>query len=86
MRIVDLIDGAFEVRWMWLPLWLAANPNIKNRLELELRTLVALNGVTDTEEDLDALHRHVVRRFQELFPGFPGLGTFLDGMRTIEAT
>jgi hypothetical protein len=84
MRIVDLIDGAFEVRWMWLPFWLATNPRLKSELELELRTLVALNGITESEADLEALHRHVVRRIQEMFPAFPGLGQFLDGLYLVQ--
>jgi len=85
MRIVDLIDGAFEIRWMWLPFWLATHPMLKVSLELELRTLVAMNGLTDNEVDLDALHKHVVRRIQETFPAFPGLSQYLDGLKSIEA-
>ncbi len=86
MRLVELIDGAFEVRWTWLPLWLATNPKLRTSLEGELKTLVALNGLTDTEADLDVLHRHVVRRMQELFPQVRGLDTFLDRMRELELT
>lgn len=84
MRIVDLIDGAFEVRWMWLPFWLATNPKLRVALEGELKTIVALNALTDTAADLDALHNHVVRRIEELHPGMRGLQQFLDGMRSIE--
>lgn len=83
MRLVELVDGAFEVRWTWLPLWIATNPKLKVGLETELRTIVALNGVTDSEADLDALHRHVVVRLQEMFP-FKGLDRFLDGLRDVE--
>lgn len=83
MRIVDLIDDAFEVRWMWLPFWLATNPKLRQSLEAELKTVVALSGLTDTEADLDLLHSHVVRRLQELFPGMQGLSSFLDGMRLV---
>ena len=86
MRFVELIDGAFEVRWSWLPFWLATNPKLKASLEGELKTIVALNGVTDTDADLDLLHRHVVRRLQELFPGFKSLDIFLDGLRAVEAS
>jgi hypothetical protein len=86
LRIIDLIDGSFEIRWMWLPFWLATHVKLKTNLELELRTLIAMNAITDTEEDLDALHRHVVRRIQETFPAFPGLGAHLDGLLLIEAT
>lgn len=84
MRFVELINGAFEVRWTWLPFWLATNPKLRTSLEGELRTLVALNGLTDSEADLDMLHAHVVRRLQELFPQAGGLGGFLDGLRAVE--
>lgn len=83
MRLVELIDGAFEVRWMWLPFWLATNPKLRQSLEAELTTIVALSGLTESEADLDALHVHVVRRLQELFPGMQGLDTFLNGLRTV---
>lgn len=85
LRVVDLIDDAFEIRWTWLPFWLATNPKLKTGLELELQTLIALNSITEAEADLDALHRHVIKRIQETFPGFPGLGRYLDGLRHIEA-
>lgn len=84
MRIVELIDGAFEVRWTWLPLWLATNPKLRISLEGELKTIVALSGLTEAEADLDALHIHVVRRLQELFPQVKGLAEFLDGMRMLD--
>lgn len=86
MRIVELIDGAFEIRWTWLPFWLATNPKLRISLEGELTSIIAMSGLTDSEADLDALHAHVVRRLQELFPGITGLDAFLDGMKAIEAS
>lgn len=84
MKIVELIDGAWEIRWTWLPLWLATNPKLRSSLEGELQTLVALSGLTDSESDAELLHAHVVRRLQELFPAFKGLDVFLNGMKSIE--
>lgn len=84
MRFVELIDGAFEIRWSWLPVWLATNPKLKTSLEGELKTVIALSGLTDSEADLDLLHDHVVRRLQELFPGMKGLDAFLNGLRNVE--
>jgi len=84
MRIVELIDGAFEIRWTWLPLWLATNPLLKSSLENELKTIIAMNGVTDTAADLDAIHEHVVRRLQEMFPEVKGLDSYLNGMHALE--
>lgn len=83
MRFVELIDGAFEVRWMWLPFWLATNPKLKQSLEGEMKALVALNGITDSEEDLEQMHKHVVRRLKELFPDVTGLDVYLDGLRNV---
>ncbi len=83
MKIVELVDGAFEVRWMWLPFWLATNPKLKQVLEGEMKTLVALNGVTDSEEDLEQLHLHVVRRLRQMFPDISGLDLYLDGLKHV---
>lgn len=84
MRFVELVDGAFEVRWTWLPFWLATNPKLKTTLEGELKSIVALAGITASEADLDLMHAHVVRRLQELFPQMSGLREFLDGLRKVE--
>lgn len=84
MKFVELIDGAFEIRWTWLPFWLATNPKLKTTLEGEMKTLIALNGVQDSEEDLAMLHRHVVHRLQEMFPAMSGLDVFLDGLRAVQ--
>jgi flagellar biosynthesis/type III secretory pathway chaperone len=83
MKLVEAVGGAFEVRWTWLPFWLATNPKLKTVLEVEMKTLVALNGVTDSEEDLLAMHRHVARRLQELFPEFTGLQAYLESLETV---
>ena len=83
MKFVEIVDGAFEVRWTWLPFWLATNPKLKQSLEGEMKTLVALNGVTNSPEDLALLHRHVVSRLQAMFPSMTGLDAFLDGLQDI---
>lgn len=84
MKFIELIDGAFEIRWTWLPFWLATNPKLKTSLEGEMKTLIALNGIRDSEEDLAMLHRHVVSRLQEMFPEMVGLDVFLDGLRAVQ--
>lgn len=84
MKFIELIDGAFEIRWTWLPFWLATNPKLKTSLEGEMKALIALNGVQDSEEDLAMLHRHVVKRLQEMFPEMRGLDVFLDGLRAVQ--
>lgn len=83
MRLVELVDGAFELRWTWLPFWLATNPKLKQVLEGEMKTLVALNGVIDEDEDLDAMHRHVIRRLRQMFPEVEGLDVYLEGLKAV---
>jgi hypothetical protein len=83
MYIVELIDGAFEIRWTWLPFWIAMNPKLKMQLEGEMKTIVALNGVTDSSEDLEKMHRHVVRRLCEMFPEFDGLSSYLNALQLV---
>lgn len=83
MRAVELIDGAFEIRWTWLPFWIAMNPKLKQVLEGEMKTIVAFNGVTDSEEDLLQMHKHLLRRLSELFPEIDGLSEYLDALRYV---
>lgn len=78
-----MIDGAFEIRWTWLPFWLATNPKLKQTLEGEMKAIVALNGIRNVDEDLEKMHRHILRRITQLFPEMKGLDQFLDGMRDI---
>lgn len=82
-RFVEIVDGAFEIRWTWLPYWIATNPKLKTALEGEMKTIVALNGVRDTDEDLELLHDHVVRRLQELFPAMVGLDQYLHALKHV---
>lgn len=84
MRIIQLQDGVLEVRWTWLPFWMAANPALKQLIDDELKDACLLNAVTGSEEDLDALHRYCCRRLQERFPAFPGLGRYLDALTTVQ--
>lgn len=83
MRLVQIRDGHLEVRWTWLPYWLAVNPKLKTEVERGMRDAVLLGGVTTSEDDLDALHSYVVDRFSALFPVFEGLGRYLDALRGI---
>jgi hypothetical protein len=84
MRLVQLRDGALEIRWTWLPYWLAVNPKLKTLVEREMRDAALLGGVTTSEADLDGLHDFVLRRLSALFPAFPGLREHLDGLRLVK--
>lgn len=84
MRLVELIDGAIELRWTWLPYWLGANARLRAELETELRDITLLNGLTESPEDLDALNRTLCRRIQDRFPAFPGLGAALGALASVQ--
>ena len=76
-------EGRLEVRWTWLPYWLAVNPKLVLVIEREMRDRVLLGGVTTSEKDLDALHDFVRDRLQQQFK-FPGLDKLLDALRSVE--
>lgn len=84
MRLVQLRDGALEIRWTWLPYWLAVNPRLKQTVEREMRDASLLCGATTSEADLDGLHEFVLRRLHQLFPAFPGLREHLDSLRLVQ--
>ena len=83
MRLVQDNQGSLEITWTWLPFWLATNPALKEQVERELRDGCLMGGVTNTPEDMDAMHDFVVRRLQELFPSHDGLAEYLDGLKFI---
>ena len=84
MRLVQFQEGMLEIRWTWLPYWLAVNPKLKLEVEREMKDAVLLNGLTPSDEDLDALHTYVRDRFTKTFPAFPGLGAYLDAITLVE--
>lgn len=84
MRLVQVRDGVLEIRWTWLPYWLAVNPKLKSELERQMRDAVVLGGVTSSEADLDALHEFVCERLGSLFPSFGGLPSYLAGIQAVE--
>lgn len=83
MRFVEFKDGVLEIRWTWLPFWLATHPKLRNELEQEVLIGISLGGMTNAAEDMDALHDYVVKRFGEMFPSHPGLTEYLDGLKYV---
>lgn len=84
MRLVQIRDGVLEVRWTWLPFWLATNPKLKEKLEEEMRDAIRLGGLSENEPDLDSMHNYVAKRLQEMFPSHPGLAELLDGLKYVQ--
>lgn len=85
MRLVELIDGTLELRWTWLPYWLATNGRLKQELEAELRDAAAINALTDDPLHLDWLHAFVCRRIQARFPKMYGLEAALRAFGIVRA-
>ena len=83
MRLVQIRDGALEIRWTWLPYWIAINPKLKTEIERELHDSVLLCGVSTSESDLDAMHDFVRERLVRLFSAFSGLDGYLDALKLI---
>lgn len=81
MHLVDCVDGVVEIRWTWLPYWLATNGRLKQDLERELESVVL---VGNTADDLDRLHDVLCRALQDRFPGFPGLGAALQALKLVQ--
>jgi hypothetical protein len=84
MRLVQYTEGALEIRWTWLPYWIAVNPKLVQGVEVALRDAVLVNGLTTSPEDLDRMHSFVVRRLCALFPGFVGLETYLESVSSVQ--
>lgn len=86
MRFVQMRDGMLEVRWTWLPFWIAVNPRLQRDVERFVFDACVASGATDSEQDLDALHDVVVNRIQDLFPSHPGIREYLDSLKQVEVS
>jgi len=76
------MDGSrCELRWMWLPLFLAQNTTLMNQLRDDLsKKFVNLEA---TDRVLDDIHAYVVQWLQERLPTLRGLDEFLKGIREV---
>lgn len=83
MRIVEIVDGALELRWTWLPFWMATSPSLKAGVENRLKAAVALNFITDSDADLDGLHDMACSAIADAFPGLVGVRKYLDSIRDV---
>lgn len=83
MRIIHMHEGRLEIRWTWLPLWLASNPKLKSEVERQIRDACLVNGMTTSDSDLDALHRHAIKILTRTFP-IPGLGRYLSAIKEVD--
>ena len=79
MRLVVVVDGAPELRWTWLPYWLAQSPALKRDVERLIQDAVVLNSVELTEEGLDRLSEFACKVLCRRFK-IPALHTLLSAM------
>jgi len=84
VRLVEVIDGALELRWTWLPYWLATNGRLKKELDEEIRNAALVNATLTSPEHLDGLHAFVCRRIQARFPQMPGLYDALKALNAVD--
>lgn len=77
-----LQQGALEIRWTWLPYWLAAGPKLHGELQSLMRDTVLLNGLPPTEESLDLIEEFLLREIGKRFK-IPGLVDFLRALHNI---
>lgn len=82
MRFIEMVDGRLEVRWTWLPYWLAAGPALHNELEVLVRDIVVLNALPISESSLDRIHRLIVRLIARRFR-IGGLSEYLSGIQHV---
>lgn len=83
MRLVELNQGKLELRYTWLPWWLAAGPALQSEIETLMRDVVVMNGMPPNDESLERIERFVIRLIGKRFP-IPGLTTYLRGLQHVK--
>lgn len=71
-----------ELRWMWLPTFLAQNTALLKELELELNK--RFKGMQATERNLAAMDVFIMTWLQSKIPYIPGLQRYLEGLKYVE--
>lgn len=83
MRLVDLNEGRLELRWTWLPYWIAVGPALKIEIETLLHDAVILNGLPPTVESLESISRFVCQQLARRF-AIPGLEAYLSAIAHVQ--
>jgi hypothetical protein len=82
MRLVELQEGRLELRWTWLPYWLAAGPSLHTEIETLMRDVIIVNGMPPTEDSLDKIEQFVIRAIDRRF-NIAGLAQYLKALRYV---
>ena len=79
MRLVTYRDGMLELRWTWLPYWIATGSALHNEIDTYMRDLVIINGVVPTDEALLRIEKLVLKMLDQRFK-ITGLTAYLEAL------
>jgi hypothetical protein len=82
MRLVGFENGRMELRWTWLPYWLAAGPTLHSELERLIRDVVIINGMPPTEDSLVRIEAFIIKAIERRFK-IAGLAQYLQALRYV---
>jgi len=85
MRLIQLQEGKLELRWTWLPYWLAAGPALHNEIQAVMRDAVIINGMPPTEDSVVRIESFVLKMIERRFK-IEGLRAYLDGLQHVAET
>ncbi len=83
MRLVQINDGKLELRWTWLPYWIAVGPALQTEIESLMKDAVIINGMPPTAASLDSISRFVCKALAKRF-AIPGLGEYLQAIERVQ--
>lgn len=82
MKWVFMDKDRCELRWMWLPMFLAQNTELLKKLEEELNR--RFKGLQATERVLTEMNLFITGWLQQQLPTIRGFEKFLEGLKHIE--
>lgn len=83
MRLVELQEGRLELRWTWLPYWMAAGPSLHTEIETTMRDVVIINGMPPTDDSLERIEKFVLRLIHRRFK-ITGLTDYLRCLHLVQ--
>jgi hypothetical protein len=82
VRLVDFRDGKLEVRWTWLPYWIAAGPQFLTEIERTMHDAIIINGMPPNEDSFERVENFLLRLIEGRFR-IEGLGDYLRALRFV---